>query len=173
MRPGDPLAVENLFNDVAARYDLLNDLLSLGLHRVWKRQVLVWLAPNPGENWLDLCCGTGDMALALARRLRPGGFVFGIDSALEPLNVALKRAKREPWLSLSFIQKDVLETGLPANSFDGAVMAYGLRNLSNPSEGLKELHRLLKPGARAGLLDFNQLGKNSFQARFQKLYLRM
>ena len=60
MRPGDPQAVENLFNDVAFNYDFLNDLLSFGLHRVWKRELLDRLCPLAGERWLDMCCGTGD-----------------------------------------------------------------------------------------------------------------
>ena len=75
VKPGDSEAVEQLFNDVAPRYDRLNDLLSLGLHRQWKRQLLAWLRPATGERWLDLCCGTGDLSLALARTVRPGGAV--------------------------------------------------------------------------------------------------
>ena len=71
MRPGDPQAVRNLFDDVAPIYDHLNDLLSLGLHRFWKRQLLSWLSPKPGEKWLDLCCGTGDLAMLLARKVYP------------------------------------------------------------------------------------------------------
>ena len=83
-----------------------------------------------------------------------------------------KRAKKKPWLPLSWMQGDALDTGLPDNHFDGAVMAYGLRNLSNYKAGLRELHRLLKPGGRAGILDFNQLGDGSIREKFQKFYLR-
>ena len=92
MKPRDPAAVEALFNAVAPRYDRLNDLLSLGLHRQWKRQLLSWLSPQPRERWLDLCCGTGDLALALARKLRPEGSVLGLDAAAEPLTLAAERA---------------------------------------------------------------------------------
>ena len=172
MRPGDPQSVENLFNDLASKYDLLNDLLSLGLHRFWKRQLLVTLSPSPGENWLDLCCGTGDLALSLARRISPEGTVLGIDSAVEPLALARKRSLKEPWLPVTWVKADVLDTGLTAEHFDGAVMAYGLRNLVDPKAGLRELHRLLKPGARAGILDFNHLPDHSMRASFQKFYLR-
>ena len=76
-KPGDPAAVEALFDQIAPRYDLLNDLLSLGLHRVWKRQAVAWLQPRPGQKLLDLCCGTGDLALVLAPNVRPGGVVVG------------------------------------------------------------------------------------------------
>ena len=172
MKPGDSDAVEKLFNDVAHNYDHLNDWLSLGLHRVWKRQLLLWLAPMPGENWLDLCCGTGDLALLFAREVCPGGFVVGIDSAVEPLCLARQRSLKESQLSISWIKGDALNTGLPSDSFDGVVMAYGLRNLSDLEAGFKELHRVLKPGARAGILDFNKMRDEFIGARFQKFYLR-
>ena len=172
VKPGDPVAVEQLFNDVAPRYDRLNDLLSLGFHRQWKRQLLAWLRPVAGESWLDLCCGTGDLALALARIIRPNGAVVGLDAAASPLAIARQRAAREPWLELSWLQGDAMSTGLPAASFDGVVMAYGLRNLADAQAGLAEMHRLLKPGGRAGVLDFNRLPPATLSAAFQRLYLR-
>ncbi|MEX1317523.1 MAG: bifunctional demethylmenaquinone methyltransferase/2-methoxy-6-polyprenyl-1,4-benzoquinol methylase UbiE [Synechococcaceae cyanobacterium] len=155
-RPGDPAAVNALFEQIAPRYDQLNDLLSLGLHRLWKRQALVWLAPGPGQRLLDLCCGTGDLALLLAERVRPGGSVLGLDAAAAPLRLARQRAARQPWLPLRWRQADALATGLPPASADGAVMAYGLRNLADPAAGLAELRRLLRPGGRAAVLDFNR-----------------
>ena len=172
VQPGDPEAVEQLFNDVAPRYDRLNDLLSLGLHRQWKRQLLAWLQPAAGERWLDLCCGTGDLALALARTVRPGGEVVGLDAAAAPLALAQERAAREPWLQLSWLHGDALKTDLPTASFDGVVMAYGLRNLADAEAGLAEMRRLLKPGGRAGVLDFNRLHPTTWSAAFQRLYLR-
>ena len=172
MRPGDPQAVEQLFNAVAPNYDRLNDLLSLGMHRIWKRQLLDWLHPVSGGHWLDLCCGTGDLALVLARRLRPGGSVLGVDAAEEPLSIARQRAAAEPLLAISWLQGDAMDTGLPSHHFDGAVMAYGLRNLADPGAGLKELRRLLRPGARAGVLDFNRIDEGSLAGRFQRFYLR-
>ncbi len=172
MKPGDPQSVRNLFNAVAPNYDNLNDLFSFGLHRLWKRQLLNWVRPMPGENWLDLCCGTGDLALSLAHLVGPGGTVIGIDSALQPLDLAKRRAAKKTLLSLSWLKDDVLATSLPSNYFDGAVMAYGLRNLAQPAAGLKEVRRLLKKGARAGILDFNSLPNGSLKADFQKFYLR-
>ncbi|MDP4707861.1 MAG: class I SAM-dependent methyltransferase, partial [Cyanobium sp. MAG_237] len=97
-RPGDPQAVQELFEQIAPRYDQLNDLLSFGLHRLWKRQAIAWLQPQPGQHLLDLCCGTGDLALVLASRLRPGGSVLGIDAAAAPLAGAARRAAARPWL---------------------------------------------------------------------------
>jgi demethylmenaquinone methyltransferase/2-methoxy-6-polyprenyl-1,4-benzoquinol methylase len=168
--PGDAAAVRQLFEAAAPRYDQLNDLLSLGLHRLWKRQAIAWVNPRPGQRCLDLCCGTGDLALLLAARVRPGGQVIGIDAAAAPLELAVARSRRQPWLPLQWQQGDALATGLPTAWADGAVMAYGLRNLADPAAGLTELRRLLRPGGRAAVLDFNRPG--ALAARFQQAYLR-
>ena len=172
MKPGDPAAVEQLFDAVAPRYDRLNDVLSFGLHRQWKRQLVRALKPVAGEQWLDLCCGTGDLALELGRCVRPGGAVTGLDAAAAPLERARQRQRQQPWLPVSFQQGDAQQTGLPSACADGAVMAYGLRNLADSLQGLKELRRLLKPGGRAGVLDFNRLPASGAAAAFQRFYLR-
>ena len=169
-QPGDPEAVEQLFDQIAPRYDQLNDLLSLGLHRLWKRQAVAWLRPRAGQRLLDLCCGTGDLALVLAQKVRPGGEVLGVDAAAAPLAVAAHRTARQPWLPLRWQQGDALATGLRAGAFDGAVMAYGLRNLADPGAGLGEMRRVLRDGGRAAVLDFNR--PSGPVASFQRLYLR-
>ena len=176
MPSADPEAVRALFERVAPRYDLLNDVLSLGLHRLWKRQAALWLRPQPGQHLLDLCCGTGDLALLLAAQVRPGGQVLGLDAAAAPLALARRRAAQQPWLPLRWLQGDALATDLPAASQDGAVMAYGLRNLADPAAGLAELRRVLRPGGRAAVLDFRHLDPNTgpgeaVAERFQRLYL--
>ena len=169
-RPGDPHAVQELFEQIAPRYDQLNDLLSFGLHRLWKRQAIAWLQPQPGQHLLDLCCGTGDLALVLAGRVRPGGSVLGLDAAAAPLVVAARRAAAQPWLPVSWQQGDALATGLASAGCDGAVIAYGLRNLADPGAGLQELRRLLRAGGRAAVLDFNRT--SGAVASFQSFYLR-
>jgi ubiquinone/menaquinone biosynthesis methyltransferase len=168
--PGDSAAVEELFDQIAPRYDQLNDLLSLGLHRLWKRQAITWIQPSAGQHLLDLCCGTGDLALLMAHRVRPGGDVLGVDAAAAPLAIAAARGRRQPWLPLRWQQGDAQATGLPGASADGAVMAYGLRNLADPFAGLVELRRLLRPGSRAAVLDFNRPGEPA--ASFQRFALR-
>ncbi len=170
MKPGDPEAVRELFDAIAPRYDQLNDLLSLGLHRLWKRRAVLWLRARPGDTVLDLCCGTGDLALLLAERVRPGGRVLALDAAAAPLQQARRRAARSPWLSIDWRQGDALATGLPDGTADGAVMAYGLRNLADPAAGLVELRRMLRPGGRAAVLDFNR--PTGPIAAVQKAYLR-
>ena len=176
MSAADPAAVRDLFERIAPRYDALNDLLSAGLHRHWKRTLLAVLRPQQGERFVDLCCGTGDLALLLAERVRPGGDVLGLDAAAAPLQRARQRAARQPWLAVRWVQGDALATGLPAGWADGATMAYGLRNLSDPAAGLRELHRLLRPGGRAAVLDFNRPDPADPRAerisQFQRGYLR-
>ena len=171
MKPRDATAVRELFEDLAPRYDQLNDLFSLGLHRLWKRQAIAWVAPRPGQHLLDLCCGTGDLALLMASRVRPGGLVLGLDAAAAPLAVARRRGAAEPWLPLGWQQADALATGLASGSADGAVMAFGLRNLSDPGAGLRELRRLLRSGGRAAVLDFNR-PRTPAVAQLQQLALR-
>ncbi len=168
--------MRELFDSIAPRYDQLNDLLSLGLHRVWKRQAVRWLEPAPGQQLIDLCCGTGDLALLLAAKLRPGGHVLGLDAAAAPLAIAQRRGDCQPWLPVGWQQGDALATGQASGRFDGAVMAYGLRNLNAPGPGLQELRRLLRPGGRAAVLDFNRpdpaTPAGAAAASFQQLYLR-
>ncbi len=172
MNDYDASKIQELFDKVSPNYDFLNDLLSFGLHRLWKRRLLRWLKPAQGEHWVDLCCGTGDLSLTLANYVCPGGSVLGIDFSSEQLEIAKKKALKKPYFSVSWHKEDVLNNCLPANSFDGVVMAYGLRNLTDPKKGIHEIHRLLKPGARAGILDFNSSIENSLNAWFQKFYLR-
>ncbi|EDY38188.1 menaquinone biosynthesis methyltransferase UbiE [Cyanobium sp. PCC 7001] len=175
-RPGDPRQVQDLFEQIAPRYDLLNDLLSLGQHRLWKRQAIAWLRPRPGQILLDLCCGTGDLALVMAAAVRPGGRVIGLDAAAAPLRLAAARAALQPWLPLQWLQADALATGLDAGMAHGVTMAYGLRNLADPGAGLAEVLRLLRPGGRAAVLDFNRADATKLQgritARVQRLCLR-
>jgi demethylmenaquinone methyltransferase/2-methoxy-6-polyprenyl-1,4-benzoquinol methylase len=173
IRPGDPDQVRDLFDRIAPSYDRLNDSLSLGLHRLWKRQAIAWVHPEPGQRLLDLCCGTGDLALVMADKVRPGGLVLGLDAAEAPLRQARRRAAQRGWLPVEFRQGDALETGLPEGWADGAVMAYGLRNLADPAAGLRELRRVLRPGARAAVLDFNRpANPHGTAAAFQRFYLR-
>ena len=172
MRPGNTKSIEEMFNSISSKYDFLNDMFSFGLHRFWKRKMLDILNPISGEKWIDLCCGTGDMSILLARYLKSSENITGIDSASQALLVARKRSKGN-YSSIEFINGDALETNLPSNEFDGLLMAYGLRNLSSPDAGLREAFRILKPGGRAGILDFRSFERGSIQGLFQKIYLSL
>tara|TARA_B100000579_G_C22696204_1_gene787515 strand:+ start:123 stop:821 length:699 start_codon:yes stop_codon:yes gene_type:complete len=170
MNPGNSKAIEEMFNLISSKYDLLNDIFSFGLHRFWKRKLLKRLKPTMGEKWIDLCCGTGDMAILLARFMKSSKDITAIDSASQALCVAKKRSKGN-YSSIQWIKGDAVKTNLPSNQFDGLLMAYGLRNISSSDAGLREAFRLLKPGGRAGILDFRSFEGGSIQGLFQKIYL--
>jgi len=157
--PGKPRAakVNDLFAAIARRYDLLNDLQSFGLHRRWKRRVAALAAAAPGARALDLCCGTGDIAFALARR---GAETTGLDFSEKMLEVAAKRNRTpDPGRQTpnpNFIQGDAQQIPFPDNSFDIVTVGYGLRNLASWERGLDEMFRVARPGARLVVLDFGK-----------------
>ena len=170
MMPGNSKSIEEMFNSISSKYDFLNDIFSFGLHRVWKRKLLDFLNPTVGEKWIDVCCGTGDMAILLAKYLRSSENITGIDSASNALFVAQERSKRD-FSSIQWINVDALASNISSNQFDGLLMAYGLRNLSSYYDGLKEALRILKPGGRAGILDFRSFEVPSIAGLFQNIYL--
>ena len=172
MRPGNTRAIEEMFNSISSKYDFLNDIFSFGLHRFWRRKLLDALNPIAGEKWIDLCCGTGDMSILLAGYMKSSENIIGIDSAAQILSVAKERSKIN-YSSIKWINGDALETNLPSNQFDGLLMAYGLRNLSSFDAGLREAFRILRPGGRAGILDFRSFQGGSIQGLFQKIYLSL
>jgi demethylmenaquinone methyltransferase/2-methoxy-6-polyprenyl-1,4-benzoquinol methylase len=156
--PGEPRAakVNDLFAAIARRYDLLNDLQSFGLHRRWKRRVAALAVAAPGARALDLCCGTGDIAFALARR---GAETTGLDFSEKMLEVAGKRRLKNLKLktrNLDFIQGDAQQIPFPDGSFDIVTVGYGLRNLAGWERGLDEMFRVARPGARLIVLDFGK-----------------
>ncbi len=155
----DPTAraarVGDLFAAVAPRYDLINDLQSFGLHRWWKRRLVRESGAGPGVRALDVCCGTGDVAFALARA---GAETIGIDFSDAMLEVARRRTlKGEGGASPPrFQQGDALALPFAEASFDVVTISYGLRNLANLDDGLAELRRVLCPGGRLLILDFGK-----------------
>ena len=170
MKPGNTKAIEEMFNSISSKYDFLNDIFSFGLHRFWKRKLLNILNPTFGEKWIDLCCGTGDMSILLAKYMKSSENITGLDSASQALFVAKERSK-ENYSSIKWIHSDAMQTNLPSHQFDGLLMAYGLRNISSAQAGLREAYRILKPGGRAGILDFRSFKRFSLQRLFQKNYL--
>jgi demethylmenaquinone methyltransferase / 2-methoxy-6-polyprenyl-1,4-benzoquinol methylase len=147
--------VNNLFAAIARRYDLINDLQSFGLHRLWKRRVVQLAQIKPGDRALDLCCGTGDLALALAQH---GANTTGLDFSRPMLDVAARRQRNfEPQIpDLSYIQGDAQQVPFPDSSFDIVTIGYGLRNLTSWERGLDEMYRVARPGARLIVLDFGK-----------------
>ena len=147
--------VNDLFARIARRYDLINDLQSFGLHRNWKRRVVALAAVKADQRALDLCCGTGDIAAALAQR---GAETTGLDFSPQMLEVAAQRQRnmKSPISNLKFVQGDAQQLPFPENSFDIVTVGYGLRNLTSWQRGLEEMRRVARPGARIIVLDFGK-----------------
>tara|TARA_Y100000813_G_C24077357_1_gene311731 strand:- start:74 stop:775 length:702 start_codon:yes stop_codon:yes gene_type:complete len=173
MKSKKNIKVKNIFNKISYRYDFLNSLLSLGLHKIWKKKLVSLLKPQKCEAWADLCCGTGDLAFMLSKRLSPKGSIIGIDSAIEILNVAKKKSEIVKNKFIEWELKDIFEIDEYSTNFDGICMAYGLRNLENVEDGIEKVFKLLNNKGRAGFLDFNHSRKNSLPDIFQKIYLRL
>ena len=155
--------VRDLFTRIARRYDLINDLQSFWLHRFWKRRVISLASARAGDAVLDVCCGTGDLAVELSRR---GARVVGLDFTGPMLEVARSRA------GLPWVQGDALHLPFADKSFDILTIAYGLRNLADWQRGLREMLRVARPSARILILEFgkppNALWRNAYFA-----YLRV
>ena len=167
--PGEQRAarVNDLFAAIARRYDLLNDLQSFGLHRRWKHHVVELAAVRPGQRALDVCCGTGDLALALAQR---GAEVTGLDFSPAMLEMARTRSQKSEaggqkaevctpssvFRPPVFLQGDAQQLPFPDNSFDAVTVGYGLRNLASWETGLREMLRVARTGARLVVLDFGK-----------------
>jgi demethylmenaquinone methyltransferase/2-methoxy-6-polyprenyl-1,4-benzoquinol methylase len=160
--------VRDMFGRVAPRYDLLNHLLSFNIDRHWRNRTVKRLQPvlnRPDAKVLDLCCGTGDLMLALRAKARAR--VFGSDFC-HPMLVA---AKRKAGQEAPFFEGDALKLPLSDQSLDAITVAFGFRNLANYEAGLLELKRVLKPGATAAILEFSQPPNPQFNA-FYSFYSR-
>ena len=149
--------VREVFNSVARRYDLMNDLMSAGLHRLWKRVAIETIAIRPGMQILDLASGTGDLARAMLRRAGPDGHVVLGDINDQMLRVGRDRCiDRGELKGLSWCQCDAETLPYPSESFDRVTIGFGLRNVTNKEAALEEMYRVLKPGGKALILEFSK-----------------
>lgn len=144
-------AVRRMFESVAPRYDLLNRVLSMGIDRSWRRRVVEALALEPEHAVLDLCCGTGDLALALAPHAR----TRACDFTWSMLQKARQKAA-SAGISLGLAAADTLRLPFTSDSFDAATVAFGVRNLEDMDAGLREVRRILKPAGVLAILEFSQ-----------------
>jgi demethylmenaquinone methyltransferase / 2-methoxy-6-polyprenyl-1,4-benzoquinol methylase len=155
-------SVQQMFNSIAHRYDLLNHILSANIDRLWWRRAARRFQPvlaNPDSAVLDICCGTGDMTMALLKH-RPSGArpILAADFAHAMLSRgAQKFSAREPGSAAAIaLEADALRLPLRSASLDLIVTAFGFRNLANYEAGLREFHRVLKPGGQLGILEFSE-----------------
>ncbi|MFE4105589.1 bifunctional demethylmenaquinone methyltransferase/2-methoxy-6-polyprenyl-1,4-benzoquinol methylase UbiE [Almyronema epifaneia] len=168
---GNAAHIRDLFNRIAPVYDAFNQQLSFGLHRIWKQMAVDWSRAKPGDTCLDVCCGSGDLALLLGQRVGQSGKVYGVDFAAAQLAIAQQRANQVwPPLSYQWIEADALSLPFADAYFDSATMGYGLRNVVDITASLTELRRVLKPNATAAILDFHRPASDWMQ-QFQQWYL--
>ncbi|KAG6766393.1 hypothetical protein POTOM_030472 [Populus tomentosa] len=158
-----------LFNRIAPVYDNLNDLLSLGQHRIWKRMAVSWTGAKLGDCVLDLCCGSGDLAFLLSEKVGSNGKVSGLDFSKEQLLMASSRQhllSKACYKNIEWIEGDATDLPFPDCCFDAITMGYGLRNVVDKRKAVQEMFRVLKPGSKASVLDFNK-STQPFVASFQ------
>ncbi|MGE0744575.1 MAG: class I SAM-dependent methyltransferase [Rhodospirillales bacterium] len=157
-RQDHPALVRGVFDSVATRYDLMNDLMSGGLHRLWKAALLDWLAPRPSMRLLDVAGGTGDVATGFLARVKGAGEAVICDANARMLQVGADRAiDRGQLHGIARVCADAAALPLPDRTFDAVTIAFGLRNVTRRAEALSEMHRVLKPGGRLLCLEFSRL----------------
>ena len=145
-----------MFDRVAARYDVLNSVMTAGLHHRWRERAADRAELGPGDSALDVCCGTGDLALELARRVAPGGRVVGCDFSEPMLDLAREKAAAGEAVNARFEWADALQLPYDAGRFDAVTVGFGVRNLANLDRGLHEMARVLRPGGRLVVLEITQ-----------------
>ena len=158
--------VHGVFSNVASRYDVMNDVMSMGIHRIWKDAMMDWLAPRDGQRLLDVAGGTGDVAFRFLKRA-PGAQATVLDMTESMLIEGQKRAEAEQMAEkLDWIVGDAMALPFESNSFDVYTISFGIRNVVRIPDALAEAYRVLKPGGRLMVLEFSQLPVDGLQ----KLY---
>lgn len=148
-----------MFDRISARYDLLNSVMTAGLHRRWRERAADVARLAPGDQVLDVACGTGDLAFELAHRVAPGGSVTGVDFAAEMLAVARKKqfaALAGVDTEVVFETANALDLPYDDDTFDAVTVGFGARNFSDLARGLREMARVVKPGGKIVILEISQ-----------------
>ena len=159
--------ITKVFQDVSEKYDLMNDLMSLGVHRLWKKNFISWLNPQENTILIDVASGTGDIANLYLNKINYKGSVCCVDENKEMLE--LNKKKIEKNASVKWFCNSAEKLPFKNNYFDYYTISFGIRNVSNINNVLKEAHRVLKPGGRFLCLEFSKV-KNEILNRFYKIY---
>ncbi|WP_341863032.1 bifunctional demethylmenaquinone methyltransferase/2-methoxy-6-polyprenyl-1,4-benzoquinol methylase UbiE [Gymnodinialimonas sp. 57CJ19] len=158
--------VHGVFTNVASKYDVMNDVMSVGIHRVWKDAMMDWLAPRDDQKLLDVAGGTGDISFRFLKRA-PGAHATVFDMTQSMLDEGEKRAEAEALADhLDWVCGDAMALPFADNSFDVYTISFGIRNVTRTNEALSEAYRVLRPGGRLMVLEFSQLPNDGMQ----KLY---
>ena len=158
--------VQGVFNSVASKYDIMNDVMSVGIHRVWKEAMMDWLAPRAGQKLLDVAGGTGDVSFKFLGRAGSGHAT--VLDLTEPMLVeGRKRAEAAAMAdSLDWVVGDAMALPFEDNTFDVYTISFGIRNVTRPQEALNEAYRVLRPGGRLMVLEFSQLPNPMMQKAY-------
>lgn len=149
--------VQGVFNSVAAKYDVMNDVMSIGIHRIWKEAMMDWLAPRCGQTLIDVAGGTGDVSFKFLNRAGSGHATV-LDLTENMLIEGRKRAEAsEMEQSLDWLVGDAMALPFADNSFDVYTISFGIRNVTRPDDALSEAFRVLRPGGRLMVLEFSQI----------------
>jgi demethylmenaquinone methyltransferase/2-methoxy-6-polyprenyl-1,4-benzoquinol methylase len=158
--------VHGVFTRVASKYDIMNDLMSGGLHRVWKDAMMDWLAPRPGQCLLDVAGGTGDVAFRFLKRAGSGSAVV-CDMTESMLVAGRQRADADSLADqLDWVVGDAMALPFESNSFDVYTISFGIRNVTRIPDALAEAYRVLRPGGRLMVLEFSQIPNDLMQKAY-------
>ena len=158
--------VHGVFSSVASKYDIMNDVMSGGVHRIWKNAMMDWLAPRPGQKLLDVAGGTGDISFRFLKRAGYGHSTV-LDLTRPMLEEGRKRAEAERMAdSLDWVTGDAMALPFQDNTFDVYTISFGIRNVTRPQEALNEAYRVLKPGGRLMVLEFSQIPNDMMQKAY-------
>lgn len=162
-----------MFDRVAGRYDLLNSVMTAGLHHSWRERAADRAELKPGDAVLDVCCGTGDLSFELVRRVLPDGHVVGCDFSEPMLDLAREKAADRQIESVRFEWADALQLPYDDCRFDAVTVGFGVRNFADRDQGLQEISRVLKPGGRLVILEFTEPRRPPFSAFYSLWFDRI
>ena len=148
--------VKNLFYNVSSKYDIMNDLMSVGIHRVWKNAMMDWLNPVPGQKLLDVAGGTGDIAFRFLKRTK-NAHATVLDLTETMLQEGIKKQLNNKSLKVDWVAGDAMALPFKDNMFDVYTISFGIRNVTKIEKALSEAYRVLKPGGRIMTLEFSQI----------------